>query len=94
MNKMVQGIIVVTDGRIPRRLDRGLAQAGRASPVGQDPDLRRRRRHQPAAGPLEIVDLRAPKIIRPEDAFKAVVEVTAEGMPDQPANMVLDVVPA
>lgn len=39
-----------------------------------------------------MVDLRTPKVIRPEDTFKAQLEGTAEGMPDQPANMVVDVV--
>ncbi len=40
---------------------------------------------------IDILDLRAPKTIRPEDQFKAVVEVVGEGLPEQPANVTIDV---
>ncbi len=93
MNKMVQGIIVVTDGRNTASFSAEdllkLEERARSAKipffvvgVGTNrPQVR-----------IEVVDLRTPKVIRPEDTFKAQLEGTAEGMPDQPANMVVDVV--
>ena len=92
MNKMVQGIIVVTDGRNTSTISSEtllrLEERARSAKipifvvgVGSDrPQIR-----------IEVADLRAPKIIRPEDSFKAVVELTGMGLADQPANVVLDV---
>jgi hypothetical protein len=92
MNKMVQGIIVVTDGR-------------NTTPASTKALLTLEERARTAKIPIfvvgvgtnrpqiqiDVADLRAPKIIRPEDTFKPVAEVNGEGLADQPANVLLDV---
>lgn len=92
INKMVQGIIVVTDGRNTAQTSTQtlllLEQRARAHKIPifvvgvgtERPQVR-----------VDVADLRAPKTIRPEDQFKAVVEVVGEGLPEQPANVTLEV---
>ncbi len=92
INKMVQGIIVVTDGRNTSQTSTQtllkLEQQSRAHKIPifvvgvgtERPQVR-----------IDVVDLRAPKTIRPEDQFKAVVDVVGEGLPEQPANVTLEV---
>ncbi len=92
INKMVQGIIVITDGRntTPATTQTLLTLEQRSKAhkipifvvgVGSErPQVR-----------VDVADVRAPKTIRPEDQFKLVVEVVGEGLAGMPAKITLDV---
>jgi hypothetical protein len=91
---MLQGIVVFSDGRnntrVPDDLLKDLAfHAEHAKvkvpifvvAVGVDrPQVR-----------YDFVDLRAPKVIRPEDQFRVTVDVNGEGLPDEPVPILLEV---
>ena len=88
---MLQGVIVFTDGR---------STEGSAAAFDQLKE-HARRDHIPlfvvAIGEerpqvkVEIADLRVPQQVQPDDKFPAVVEVTGEGLPDQPVPVELEV---
>src|SRR6185437_16103083 len=40
---------------------------------------------------IDVVDLRVPEQIQPEDKFRAVVELQGEGLPDKPVKVFLDI---
>jgi hypothetical protein len=89
LNNMVQGIIVVSDGRSTE----GSPQAYR------DIEARAKAAHIPVfvvgVGEerphvkLEITDLRVPDLVQPEDKFRVVAEVTGEGLADQKVDVEL-----
>jgi hypothetical protein len=83
INNMLQGIVVFTDGRSTEgssQAFRDLEQRARAAKVpifvvaiGSDrPKVK-----------LDIVDVRIPEQVQPEDKFRGVVEVTGEGLPEE-----------
>jgi hypothetical protein len=88
---LLQGIIVISDGRSteggPGAIKDLTERAKKAKvpifviAVGDDrPRVK-----------LDIADLRLPKQVRPEDEFKAVVDVTGEGLSGQEVEVLLDV---
>ncbi|HEY7422968.1 MAG TPA: VWA domain-containing protein [Gemmataceae bacterium] len=90
LNGRVQGIVIVTDGRStegsPKLFDDIEARAKAARipifvvGVGQErPQVK-----------IDIVDVRVPEQVQPEDKFRAVVELQGEGLPDKPAKVFLD----
>jgi uncharacterized membrane protein len=91
LNNMVQGIVVFTDGRSTE----GSPQAFR------DLEARAKAAHIPifvvVVGEerpqvrIDIVDLRVPEQIQPEDKFRAVVEVTGEGLAEKPVDVALEI---
>jgi hypothetical protein len=87
----VQGIVIVTDGRSTEGSPKMFsdietrAKSARISifvvGVGQErPQVK-----------IDIVDLRVPEQVQPEDKFRAVVEVQGEGLPDKPVKVFLDI---
>src|SRR5262249_49378187 len=88
----VQGVVVFTDGRRTEGSDRSIKEAVAAAKsaeipifvVGIGKDL-------PKAS-IDIVDLRVPPLIRPEDKFRVVVSVNGHDMPvNEPFELFLDV---
>src|SRR5205807_1079636 len=90
-NNMVQGIVVVSDGRSTQfstqTFEEVRLRAARAKvpiftvAVGED----RPRVH------IQITDLLVPDQARPDDKFKVQVEIDGEGMADKEADVTLDV---
>jgi hypothetical protein len=91
LNNRVQGIVIVTDGRStegsPKMFDDIQTRAKSARipifvvGVGQErPQVK-----------IEVVDLRVPEQIQPEDKFRAVVDLQGEGLPDKPVKVLLDI---
>jgi hypothetical protein len=90
LNNMVQGIIIVSDGRSTE----GSPQAYR------DLEARAKAAHIPifvvAVGDdrpqvrIEVADLRVPDLVQPEDKFRAVAEVTGEGLAEQKVDVELE----
>jgi hypothetical protein len=91
LNNRVQGVVVFTDGRSTEgssQAYRDLEQRAKAAHIpvfvvgvgDERPQVRQ-----------EITDLRVPDQVQPEDKFRAVVEVTGEGLADQKVDVELDV---
>ena len=40
---------------------------------------------------IDIVDLRVPEQVQPEDKFRAVAELQGEGLPEKPVKVFLDI---
>ena len=91
LNNRVQGIVVFTDGRNTEGSSNAfadLAQRAKAAripifvvSVGEDrPKVK-----------IDIVDLRLPPQIQPEDRFRTVVELTGEGLAGQKLNVTLEI---
>jgi hypothetical protein len=93
LNNRVQGIVVFTDGRSTegsssafRQIEERIKAAQPHIPVfvvgvgDERPQVR-----------LEVTDLRVPDQVQPEDKFRAVVEVSGEGLADQPVNVEVEV---
>ncbi|HXG12740.1 MAG TPA: VWA domain-containing protein [Gemmataceae bacterium] len=92
-NNLVQGIVIFTDGRntegSTEALNDLVERARKADPhipifvVGVGEDRERVK--------IEITDLRVPEQIRPEDKFRAAVDVTGEGLADKEVKVLLDI---
>jgi hypothetical protein len=92
-NNLLQGLIVITDGRTTEgstdALRALIEDARKADPqvpvfvvaVGEDRERVR----------LEITDVRVPEQIRPEDRFRAAVDLTGEGLVDKEVLVELDI---
>jgi hypothetical protein len=91
LNGRVQGIVVFTDGRSTEgssQAFRDLEQRAAAAHIpvfvvgvgDERPPVR-----------LEITDVRVPDQVQPEDKFRAVVEVTGEGLDNPQVNVELEV---
>jgi hypothetical protein len=92
MNKPVQGIIVVTDGRNTTSASiEGMLELEKRAKTAKIPIFVVGVGTNRPQVQIDVADLRAPKIIRPEDAFKAHIDVIGEGMADKPCNVVMDV---
>jgi hypothetical protein len=90
LNNRVQAVIVFTDGRSTEgspQSFRDITERAKSSHipvfvvgVGEErPQVR-----------LDITDMRVPDLVQPEDRFRAVVEVTGEGLADQKVNVQLE----
>jgi hypothetical protein len=90
LNGRVQGIVIFTDGR-----------STEGSPKAfEDIESRARAAHIPifVVGigeerpqvKIDIVDVRVPEQVQPEDKFRAVVELQGEGLPEKPVQVLLD----
>ena len=91
LNGRVQGIVIFTDGR-----------STEGSPKAfEDIEARAKAAHIPifVVGigeerpqvKIDIVDVRVPEQVQPEDKFRAVVELQGEGLAEKPAEVFLDV---
>lgn len=91
LNGRVQGIVILTDGRStegsPKMFSEteALAKSARIPifvvGVGQErPQVK-----------IDIVDVRVPEQVQPEDKFRAVVELQGEGLPEKPVKVFLDI---
>jgi uncharacterized membrane protein len=91
MNNMLQGVVVVTDGRNTEGTHQAITDlAERAQKakipifviaVGEDrPPIR-----------IEIADVRSPDVARPDDPFKIEVHAKGDGLPNQDVTIYLDV---
>ncbi len=91
LNGRVQGIVIITDGRSTEGSPNmfGLIESRAKSAripifvvgVGQErPQIK-----------IDIVDLRVPEQVQPEDNFRAVAEIQGEGLPDKPVKVFLEI---
>ncbi len=91
LNGRVQGIVIISDGRSTEGSPKMFA----------DIETRARSAHIPifvvGVGQerpqvkIDIVDLRVPEQVQPEDKFRAVAELQGEGLADKPVKVFLDI---
>ena len=90
--KMLQGIIVFTDGRSTEGSPTAFEDLKKAVEPDHIPLFVVAIGEERPKVKLDIVDLRVPPQIQPDDKFPAVVEVTGEGLPDQPVPVELEII--
>jgi hypothetical protein len=92
MNAMVQGIVVFTDGRSTEGSDLVYEELERRAKAANIPIFVVGVGDDRPQVKIEIVDIRGPVQVQPEDHFKIVVEMTGEGLPDVDIQPTLEIV--
>ncbi len=91
VNSMVQGVVVFTDGRSTLSSGQSLEDLQqRAKSAGVPVFVVGVGEERPQVR-IEIVDLRAPGLIQPEDRFRVAAEVYGDGLQDKEFDIALDV---
>jgi von Willebrand factor type A domain/KOW motif len=90
-NNMVQGIVVFTDGRSTDGSLQAIRDAAVNARDAKIPIFVVAVGEDRAKVSIDIVDLRVPPLIRPEDRFPVVVSVNGQDMPNEPFELELDI---
>ena len=91
LNNRVQGIVIFTDGRSTEGSPQAFAELAQRAEMAQIPIFVVAVGDDRPQVRIDIADLRVPQSVQPEDKFRAVVEVTGEGLPDQAVPVELEV---
>jgi hypothetical protein len=91
LSNRVQGIVVFTDGRQTEGSVKGLQELQRRAKAARVPIFVVAVGEDRPKVKIEIVDLRLPPQVQPEDKFRAVLELTGEGLAGQAVDVSLDV---
>ncbi len=89
--KMLQGVVIFTDGRSTEGSSTGFAQVEEHAKAAHVPIFVIGIGEERPQVKIEIADLRVPQQIQPDDKFPAVVEITGQGLPDKDINPALEV---
>ena len=88
--KMLQGIVVFTDGRSTEGSSTGFGQLEEHARAAHVPIFVVGVGEERPQVKIEIADLRVPQQIQPDDRFPAVVELTGEGLPEKEVKAELE----
>jgi uncharacterized membrane protein len=91
VNSMVQGLIVFTDGRSTLSSGQGLEELQQRAAVAGVPVFVVGVGEERPQVRIEVVELRAPGQVQPEDKFRVVAQVYGEGLADKEFDIALDV---
>jgi hypothetical protein len=91
LNGRVQGIVIITDGRSTEGSPRAFADITERAKTARIPIFVVGVGQERPQIKIDIVDLRVPEQVQPEDKFRAVVELQGEGLPDKPVKVFLDI---
>ncbi len=91
LNGRVQGLVIVTDGRSTEGLPRTFAEIESRAKSARIPIFVVGVGQERPQVKIDIVDLRVPEQVQPEDNFRAVAEIQGEGLPDKPVKVFLDI---
>ena len=91
LNGRVQGIVIVTDGRSTEGSPKMFADIETRAKSARIPIFVVGVGQERPQIKIDIVDLRVPEQVQPEDKFRAVAEVQGEGLPDKPVKVFLDI---
>src|SRR5262249_4441435 len=91
INNRVQGIVVFTDGRNTEGSPNAFRELEQRAKSANIPILVVGIGEDRQKVKIEIVDLRLPGQIQPEDKFRTVAEVTGEGLAGKDADITLEV---
>ena len=88
--KMLQGVVVFTDGRSTEGSSTGFGQLEEHARAAHVPIFVVGVGEERPQVKIEIADLRVPQQIQPDDRFPAVVEITGEGLPEKEVKAELE----
>jgi hypothetical protein len=91
LNGRVQGIVIVTDGRSTEGSSHAFADIEARAKSAHIPIFVVGVGQERPQVKIDILDVRVPEQVQPEDKFRAVVEVQGEGLPDKPVKVFLDI---
>lgn len=91
LNGRVQGIVIVTDGRSTEGSPKMFGDIETRAKSARIPIFVVGVGQERPQVKIDIVDLRVPEQVQPEDKFRAVVELQGEGLPDKPVKVFLDI---
>ncbi len=91
LNGRVQGIVIITDGRSTEGSPKTFADIETRAKSAHIPIFVVGVGQERPQVKIDIVDLRVPEQVQPEDKFRAVVELQGEGLPDKPVKVFLDI---
>ena len=89
--KMLQGIVVFTDGRSTEGSSTGFSQVEEHARQAHVPIFVVGVGEERPQVKIDIADLRVPQQIQPDDHFPAVIEITGEGLPEKEVKAELEV---
>jgi hypothetical protein len=90
-NRMIQGVIVLSDGRSTQRSVQALQELQKRAETAKVPvfTVAVGEHRQPIE--IQITDLQAPDQVRPDDMFPVRVDVDGKGLAGQPAKVTLEI---
>jgi hypothetical protein len=91
LNGRVQGLVLITDGRSTEGSPQMFADIEARAKAAHIPIFVVAVGEERPQVKIDIVDVRVPEQVQPEDKFRAVVELQGEGLPDKPVKVFLDV---
>jgi hypothetical protein len=91
LNGRVQGIVIITDGRSTEGSPKMYADIETRAKSARIPIFVVGVGQERPQIKIDIVDLRVPEQVQPEDKFRAVAEIQGEGLPDKPVKVFLDI---
>ncbi|HTU19549.1 MAG TPA: hypothetical protein VMG10_15925 [Gemmataceae bacterium] len=91
LNNRVQGIVIITDGRSTEGSPKMFGDIETRAKAARIPIFVVGVGQERPQVKIDVVDLRVPEQVQPEDKFRAVVEVQGEGLPDKPVKVFLDI---
>ena len=91
LNDRVQGIVIITDGRSTEGSPKMFGDIETRAKSARIPIFVVGVGQERPQVKIDVVDLRVPEQVQPEDKFRAVVELQGEGLPDKPVKVFLDI---
>ncbi|HEY7327458.1 MAG TPA: VWA domain-containing protein [Gemmataceae bacterium] len=91
LNGRVQGVVIISDGRSTEGSPKMFAETEARAKSARIPIFVVGVGQERPQVKLDIVDLRVPEQVQPEDKFRAVVELQGEGLPEKPVKVFLDI---
>jgi hypothetical protein len=91
LNGRVQGIVIISDGRSTEGSPKMFADLETRAKAAHIPIFVVGVGQERPQVKIDIVDLRVPEQVQPEDKFRAVVELQGEGLPEKPVKVFLDI---
>jgi len=91
LNNRVQGIVLISDGRSTEGSPKMFADIETRAKSARIPIFVVGVGQERPQVKIDIVDLRVPEQVQPEDKFRAVVELQGEGLPEKPVKVFLDI---
>ncbi len=91
LNGRVQGLVIITDGRSTEGSPRLFSEIETRAKSARIPIFVVGVGQERPQVKIDIVDVRVPEQVQPEDKFRAVVELQGEGLPEKPVKVFLDI---
>jgi hypothetical protein len=91
LNGRVQGIVIFTDGRSTEGSSRAFEDIEAHAKAAHIPIFVVGIGEERPQVKIDVVDVRVPEQVQPEDKFRVVAELQGEGLPEKPVKVFLDI---